>query len=50
LRTCARRSSPTAERFKEHNIDIVVGKTKAGGREVEAMIDQGLRWATASFI
>jgi excinuclease ABC subunit A len=31
------------ERFKEHNIDIVVGKTKAGGREVEAMIDQGLR-------
>ena len=31
------------ERFKEHNIDIVVGKTKAGGREVEAMIDQALR-------
>ncbi len=31
------------ERFKEHNIDIVVGKAKAGGREVEAMIDQGLR-------
>ncbi len=31
------------ERFKEHNIDIVIGKTKAGGREVEAMIDQGLR-------
>ncbi len=24
------------ERFKEHNIDIVVGKAKAGGREVEA--------------
>ena len=31
------------ERFKEHSIDIVVGKCKAGGREVEAMIDQGLR-------
>ena len=31
------------ERFKEHNIDIVIGKTKAGGREAEAMIDQGLR-------
>jgi excinuclease ABC subunit A len=30
-------------RFKEHNIDIVVGKAKAGGHEVEAMIDQGLR-------
>jgi excinuclease ABC subunit A len=31
------------ERFKEHNIDIVIGKAKSGGREVEAMIDQGLR-------
>jgi len=31
------------ERFKEHDIDIVVGKGKAGSREVEAMIDQGLR-------
>jgi excinuclease ABC subunit A len=31
------------ERFKEHSIDIVIGKAKAGGREVEAMIDQGLR-------
>jgi excinuclease ABC subunit A len=31
------------ERFKEHNIDIVIGKAKAGGREVEAVIDQGLR-------
>jgi excinuclease ABC subunit A len=31
------------ERFKEHNIDIVIGKAKAGGREVEALIDQGLR-------
>ncbi len=31
------------ERFKEHNIDIIIGKAKAGGREVEAIIDQGLR-------
>ena len=31
------------ERFKEHNIDIIIGKAKAGGREVELMIDQGLR-------
>jgi len=31
------------ERFKEHDIDIVVGKGKASTREVEAMIDQGLR-------
>jgi excinuclease ABC subunit A len=31
------------ERFQEHNIDIVIGKTKAGGREVEALVDQGLR-------
>src|SRR5437899_7643160 len=31
------------ERFKEHGIDIVIGKAKAGGREVEAMIDHGLR-------
>ena len=31
------------ERFKEHNIDIIVGKAKAGGRDVEAMVDQGLR-------
>ena len=31
------------ERFKEHNIDIVIGKAKAGGREVEALVDQGLR-------
>jgi excinuclease ABC subunit A len=31
------------ERFKEHNIDIVIGKAKVGGREVEAMVDQGLR-------
>jgi excinuclease ABC subunit A len=31
------------ERFKEHSIDIAIGKAKAGGREVEALIDQGLR-------
>lgn len=31
------------ERFKEHNIDIVIGKAKAGGREAEALVDQGLR-------
>jgi excinuclease ABC subunit A len=31
------------ERFKEHDIDVVVGKGKASTREVEAMIDQGLR-------
>ncbi|MGE5215485.1 MAG: excinuclease ABC subunit UvrA [Chloroflexota bacterium] len=31
------------ERFKEHNIDIIIGKAKAGGRDVEAMVDQGLR-------
>ena len=31
------------ERFKEHNVDIVIGKAKAGSREVELMIDQGLR-------
>jgi excinuclease ABC subunit A len=31
------------ERFKEHNIDIIVGRAKAGGREVEVLIDQGLR-------
>jgi excinuclease ABC subunit A len=31
------------ERYKEHDIDIVIGKAKAGGREVELMVDQGLR-------
>ncbi|HEX6438673.1 MAG TPA: excinuclease ABC subunit UvrA [Candidatus Binatia bacterium] len=31
------------ERFQEHNIDIVIGKTKVGGREIEALVDQGLR-------
>ena len=31
------------ERFKEHDIDIVIGKAKAGDREVEGMIDNGLR-------
>jgi excinuclease ABC subunit A len=31
------------ERFKEHDIDIVIGKAKAGGRDVETLVDQGLR-------
>ncbi len=31
------------ERYREHDIDIVVGQAKAGGREVEAMVEQGLR-------
>jgi excinuclease ABC subunit A len=31
------------ERFKEHDIDIVIGKGKSGGREVELLVDQGLR-------
>jgi excinuclease ABC subunit A len=31
------------ERFKEHNIDIVIGKAQAGGRDVESLVDQGLR-------
>ena len=31
------------ERFKEHNIDIIIGKAQAGSRELEAMIDHGLR-------
>jgi excinuclease ABC subunit A len=31
------------ERFKEHDIDIVIGKAKAGGREAELLVDQGLR-------
>jgi len=31
------------ERFKEHDIDVVIGKGKAGSREVEAMVDHGLR-------
>jgi excinuclease ABC subunit A len=31
------------ERFKEHNIDIVIGKTAAGGRDAELLVDQGLR-------
>ncbi len=31
------------ERFKEHDIDIVIGKAKAGGHEVEAVVDHGLR-------
>jgi excinuclease ABC subunit A len=31
------------ERFQEHNIDIVIGKIKVGGREIETLLDQGLR-------
>jgi excinuclease ABC subunit A len=31
------------ERYREHDIDIVIGQAKAGGREVEAMVEQGLR-------
>ena len=31
------------ERYHEHNIDIVIGQTKVGGREIEALVDQGLR-------
>ncbi len=31
------------ERYREHDIDIVIGRAKAGGRPVEAMVDQGLR-------
>ncbi|TAK10001.1 excinuclease ABC subunit UvrA [bacterium] len=31
------------ERYREHDIDIVIGREKAGGREVEAMVEQGLR-------
>lgn len=31
------------ERYREHDIDIVVGKAKVGGREVEALVEQGLR-------
>ena len=31
------------ERYREHDIDIVIGRAKAGGRAVEAMVEQGLR-------
>ncbi len=31
------------ERYREHDIDVVIGQAKAGGREVEAMVEQGLR-------
>jgi excinuclease ABC subunit A len=31
------------ERFKEHDIDIVIGRAKAGGPQLEALVDQGLR-------
>ncbi len=35
--------TPGLERYREHDIDIVIGRAKVGGREVEAMVDQGLR-------
>jgi len=31
------------ERYQEHDVDIVVGTGKAGGRSVESLLDQGLR-------
>ncbi len=31
------------ERYQEHDVDIVVGTGKAGGRGVENLLDQGLR-------
>ncbi|HEY3304024.1 MAG TPA: excinuclease ABC subunit UvrA [Candidatus Binatia bacterium] len=31
------------ERYREHDIDVLVGQAKAGGREVEALVEQGLR-------
>jgi excinuclease ABC subunit A len=31
------------ERFKEHDIDILIGKSKVGGHEVEMLVDHGLR-------
>ncbi|MFQ5681644.1 MAG: excinuclease ABC subunit UvrA [Candidatus Binatia bacterium] len=31
------------ERYQEHDIDIVVGKVRVGGRQAEAMVEQGLR-------
>jgi excinuclease ABC subunit A len=30
-------------RYHEHDVDVVIGKAKVGGREVEAMVEQGLR-------
>ena len=30
------------ERYQEHDIDIVIGKSRAGLREVEAMVERGL--------
>jgi excinuclease ABC subunit A len=31
------------ERFKEHDVDIVIGRAKAGGPQLEALVDHGLR-------
>ena len=37
------RLSHGLERYREHDIDIVVGTTKVGRRGLEGMVDQGLR-------
>ncbi|HWP58674.1 MAG TPA: excinuclease ABC subunit UvrA [Candidatus Acidoferrales bacterium] len=34
---------PGLERFREHDIDIVIGKAKAGTQELARIVDQGLR-------
>ncbi|MGH7825746.1 MAG: excinuclease ABC subunit UvrA [Candidatus Binatia bacterium] len=31
------------ERYQEHDIDILIGKARGGGREIEPLIDQGMR-------
>jgi excinuclease ABC subunit A len=31
------------ERYQEHDIDILIGKAKTGGREIDNLVDQGLR-------
>lgn len=31
------------ERYREHDIDIIIGKAKVGGQDIEVMVDQGLR-------
>jgi excinuclease ABC subunit A len=31
------------ERFREHDIDIFIGRAKAGGQELSRLLDQGLR-------
>jgi excinuclease ABC subunit A len=39
----AARLADGLERYQEHDIDIVVGRAKVGGRELERMVEQGLR-------